>query len=161
MLYRFSRWAACLAATLFMGSCDPSSLLQKKDDGTRQPATEATVIGIWRSNIPTGKPPPDPMDIKVTLDIEPGHTLLLSERVATGRAAPFDFVEIVKESQTWSVTEGKLVSSKTQCVYKNAATLEVTSTECAEPKRRETDIDVIGKAWAIRQDGIPIVYRKD
>jgi len=161
MLDGFARFAACSAAALLLAACDPMSFMKKADDETRQPATEATVIGIWRTNLPTGKTPPDPTDIKVTLDIEPDHTLLLSERIATGRDAPYDFVEIVKEYQSWSVTNGKLVSTKTDCTYKDAATLLETSTDCAEPKTREADIDVKGSAWTLMENGEPIVYRKD
>ncbi|MBW8890495.1 MAG: hypothetical protein JF616_22310 [Fibrobacteres bacterium] len=161
MLDGFTRFAAYSATTLLLAACDPMSFMKKEDDETRQPATEATVIGIWRTNIPTGKTPPDPTDIKVTLDIEPDHTLLLSKRLATGLDAPNDYVEIVKEYQSWSVTDGKLVSTKTDCTYKDAATLLETSTDCSEPKTREADIDVKGSAWTLMEDGQPTVYRKD
>lgn len=157
----FHRFAAYLATALCLAACDPASFLKKEDDQTRQPATEATVIGIWRTNIPTGNAPPDPTDFKVTLDIEPDHTLLFSKRLATGRPAPYDYVELVKEYQSWSVSNGKLISTKTDCTYKDAATMEETSTVCAEPKTREADIDVKGTAWTLMEDGQPTVYRKD
>lgn len=157
----FIRLAACSVAALCLGACDPASFMKKEDDQTRQPATEATVIGIWRTNIPTGKTPPDPTDIKVTLDIEADHTLLLSKRIATGKEAPYDYVELVKEYQSWSVSDGKLISTKTDCTYKDPATMETVSTDCAEPKTREADIDVKGAAWTLVEDGKPTVYRKD
>ncbi len=161
MLDGFARIAACSAAALCLGACDPTSFMKKEDDETRQPATEATVIGIWRTNIPTGNAPPDPTDIKVTLDIEPDHTLLLSHRLATGKPPPDDYVEIVKEYWSWSVADGKLSGTKTSCTYKDAKTMEESSSECAEPKTWETAIEVSGTAWTMQVDGKPIVYRKD
>jgi hypothetical protein len=154
------RAIALIAAALSMQACD-LALLQKEESDAQQPATESTVIGIWRSNIPTGKAPPEPTDIKVTLDIEPDHTMLLSKRIATGRAAPFDYCELVKEYWSWSVADGKLSATKTDCTYKNPETMEVVSTDCAEPKSESVTIDVKGAAWTMDETGTPLIYRKD
>jgi hypothetical protein len=154
------RFAAGLAAVLCLPACDPA-LLQKQEDDAQKPATEATVVGIWRTNIPTGKAPPEPADIKVTLDIEPDHTMLLSKRLATGKPAPFDYVELAKEYWSWSVSDGKLSATKTDCTYKDFPTMEVVSTDCAEPTSKSVAIDVKGTAWTMVEDGTPLVYRKD
>jgi hypothetical protein len=154
------RSAALIAAFLSLQACDLAEL-QKEESDTRQPATESTVIGIWRGNIPTGKAPPEPTDIKVTLDVEQDHTMLLSKRIATGKPAPMDYCELVKEYWSWSVADGKLSATKTDCTYKNPETLEVVSTDCAEPKSESVAIDVKGTAWTMDEAGVPFVYRKD
>lgn len=155
-----ARTAAVMAALLCLSACD-MALLQKQEDDTRQPATETTVIGIWRTNIPTGKAPPEPTDFKVTLDIEADHTMLFSQRLATGKAAPYDYVEIIKEYWSWSVADGKLTATKTDCTYKDPQSLEVVSTTCADPKSKSVAIDVKGTAWTMDEGGTPLVYRKD
>jgi hypothetical protein len=154
------RSAALIAAFLSLQACDLAEL-QKEESDTQQPATESTVIGIWRGNIPTGKAPPDPTDIKVTLDVEPDHTMLLSKRIATGKPAPLDYCELVKEYWSWSVADGKLSATKTDCAYKNPETMEVVSTDCAEPRSESVAIDVKGTAWTMDEAGLPLVYRKD
>jgi hypothetical protein len=160
LISRFAVASLAVQAVLTLGACDPS-LLQKQESDARQPATEATVIGIWRSNIPTGKVPPDPIDIKVTLDIEPDHTMLLSKRIATGKPHPYDYCELVKEFWSWSVADGNLSATKTDCTYKDPQSMEVVSTTCAEPTSRSVAIDVKGAAWTMDEGGTPLVYRKD
>lgn len=154
------RPALLIATALSLQACD-LALLQKEESDAQQPATESTVIGIWRSNIPTGKAPPEPTDIKVTLDVEPDHTMLLSKRIATGKPKPDDYCELVKEYWSWSVADGKLSAAKTDCTYKNPETMEVVSTECQEPKSRSVAIDVKGTAWTMDEAGTPLIYRKD
>jgi hypothetical protein len=152
--------ALIAAGLLSLQACNLASL-EKQESDAQQPATEATAIGIWRSNIPTGKAPPEPIDIKVTLDIEPDHTMLLSKRIATGKAHPYDYCELVKEFWSWSVADGVLSATKTDCTYKDPQSLEVLSTTCAEPKTRSIAIDVKGAAWTMDEGGTPLVYRKD
>jgi hypothetical protein len=156
----FAASTVVISAVLALQGCDLASL-QKEESDARQPATEGTVIGIWRGNIPTGKAPPEPTDVKVTLDIEPDHTMLLSKRIATGKPSPNDFCELVKEYWSWSVADGNMSASKTACTYKNPESMEVVSTDCAEPKSETVAIDVNGAAWSMDEAGIPIVYRKD
>ena len=159
MRHHLFHLAAGTAVAFSLSACDLTSL-QKKETETQQPATEATVVGIWRTNIPTGKTPPDPTDIKVTMDVEADHTMLLSQRVATGQPAPYDYVEIVKEYWTWTVADGKMKSVKRTCTYKDPATMQETTT-CAEPLSKEADINVKGTAWTVVEQGQPIVFRKD
>ena len=94
MHHNFTHIAAGLAVMMTFTACELTSL-KKADDDTAQPATEATVVGVWRSNIPTGKAPPEPTDVKVTMQVNADHTMILSQRIATGVADP-EFVEIVK-----------------------------------------------------------------
>jgi hypothetical protein len=155
-------WKAGLgmALALSLAACDLTSLKQADDD-TQQPATEATVMGVWRTNIPVTTTTP-PSDIKVTMEVDADHTMLLSQRVATGQPSPYDFVEISKEYWSWSVADGKMTSVKTTCEYKDPATMQPTGeTECREPKTETRDINVKGKAWTVVEDGQPIIFRKD
>lgn len=165
MRHNSIRFAGALGAMLAFNACDMASLTKaeaKADADTQQPATEATVLGVWRTNIPTGQTPPAPTDIKVTMVVESNHTMLLSQRIATGQPAPYDFVEISKESWSWSVADGKMASSKTTCEYKDPATMEPTGeTECREPKTKSADINVKGKAWTVVDASGPVVFRKD
>jgi hypothetical protein len=159
--FRILAIAARSFPCLSLLACDPTALLQKEESDARQPPTESTVIGIWRANIPTGKAPPEPTDVKVTLDIGADHSMLLSRRLATGKPAPYDYVELVKEYWSWSVSDGKLSATKTDCTYKDAQSMEVVSTTCAAPTSESVAIDVEGKAWTMDEGGTPIVYRKD
>lgn len=152
--------AAMVAAALTLQACDLAAL-QNKESDEQQPATESTVVGIWRSNIPTGNAPPEPADIKVTLPIYSDHTMLVSHRIATGKAYPYDYCELVKEFWSWSVSDGKLSATKTECTYKEPVNMEVTSTTCADPTSRTIAIDVKGAAWTMDEDGVPLVYRRD
>jgi hypothetical protein len=160
MRHNLMHLAAGAAAILALSACDLTSL-KKADDETRQPATEATVVGIWRTNIPVTTTTP-PSDIKVTMQVNADHTMLLSQRVATGQAAPYDFVEIAHEFWSWSVADGKMASTKTTCEYKDPATMQPTAeTECREPKSKSADINVKGKAWTVLENDQPVVFRKD
>lgn len=161
MRHDFIKTAVGMAALLALSGCELTGL-KKADDETAQPATEATVVGIWRTNIPTGKAPPEPVDIKVTMQVNADHTMLLSQRIATGQPAPNDFVEIVKEYWTWSVADGKMLSTKTACTYKDPATMkEIEGAPCAAPTSKSADISVKGSAWTVVENNQPIVFRKD
>jgi hypothetical protein len=162
MRHNYSYIAAGMAVMLTFAGCDLIGGLKKTDDETAQPATEATVVGIWRSNIPTGALPPKPTDIKVTMQVDAGHTMILSQRIATGLPKPDDFVEISKETWSWSVVDGKMNSTKTACVYKDPATMkEIEGAPCSAPASKSAEISVKGKAWTVVENGQPIVFRKD
>ncbi len=157
---RHALWNSALVLALGAAftACDLTQL-KKTDEETAQPATEATVVGVWRTNVPNTATNP-PSDIKVTMQVDAGHTMLMSYRVATGMPSPNDFVEISKEYWTWSVADGKMTCQKTTCEYTDPATMEKTTT-CAEPTARTKDINVKGTAWTVVEDGQPIVFRKD
>ncbi len=158
--------AAAFASLFALSACDLASLTKsesKADSDAQQPATEGTVFGVWRTNIPTGQTPPAPTDIKVTMQVNTDHTMLLSQRIATGQPAPApEFVELSKEYWSWSVVDGKMVSNKTSCEYKDPATMQPTGeTECREPKSKSADINVKGKAWTVVDASGPVIFRKD
>lgn len=147
-----------LALALSLAACDLSTL-QSADASATQPATAATVVGIWRTDIV--EPGSPPVTIKMTMQVDPAGTMVLSQRVATGQPAPYDYVEIAKENWTWTVADGKMSSVKTTCEYKDPATMQTVSTDCVEPKSKSADINVKGNAWTVVEDGQPIVFRKD
>lgn len=160
MRHNITHIAAGMAVMLSLAGCDLTSL-KKADDDTAQPATEATVVGVWRTNIPTGAVPPKPTDIKVTMQVNADHTMILSQRIATGVADP-EFVEISKENWDWSVVDGKMLSTKTACVYKDPATMqEIAGAPCSAPTSKSAAISVKGKAWTVVENDQPIVFRKD
>jgi hypothetical protein len=147
-----------MALGLALTACDMTSL-QKTDADTTQPATAATVVGVWRTDIV--EPGTPPTTIKMTMAVDAGGTMVLSERVATGQPAPYDYVEIAKENWTWTVADGTITSVKTTCEYKDPSTMQTVSTDCAEPKTKSTAINVKGSAWTVVENGQPIVFRKD
>ena len=163
MRHNIIRKASAFSAvfTLFaFAACDLTGL-KKADESTQQPATEATVVGIWRTNIPITTTTP-PSDVKVTMQVDAEHTMLLSKRVATGQPAPYDFVEVSKENYTWSVADGKMSSTKTTCTYKDPATMqEIPGMPCQAPLSQDAPINVKGKAWTIVQGDQAIIFRKD
>ncbi|MDB5048408.1 MAG: hypothetical protein JWO30_1479 [Fibrobacteres bacterium] len=148
-----------MAFGLTLSACDLTQA-NKADDETAQPATAATIVGIWRTDIPVTTTTP-PTDVKVTMQVDAGGTMVLSQRIATGQPAPYDNVEIAKENWTWTVESGNMMSVKTTCEYKDPQTMQTVSTECAEPKTKSAAINVKGKAWTVVENGQPIVFRKD
>jgi hypothetical protein len=149
-----------LAMALTFTACEFAQLTKANDEAT-QPKTEATVIGIWRGNIPVTTTTP-PSDIKVTMVVNKNYTLLLSKRVATGKAEPNDFIEISKENFTWTITDGKMVRSKVNCEYKDPVSGEVIMDKsCETPLVVESDINVKGSAWTVMENDEPMIYRKD
>jgi hypothetical protein len=133
---------------------------EKTDDNATQPATAATVVGIWRSDIPISSTTP-PTILKLTMQVNNEGTLLLSQRLATGQPAPYDYVETSKENMTWKIENGNMVSVKTDCEYKDPATMQTVSTECQAPLTESAAISVKGKAWTVVRSGQPVVFRKD
>ncbi len=141
----------------------------KADEETKMPATEKTALGVWRSDIPKSAN----LDeiIKVTLVIESsqeGKTKVLSKRVPTKYPAPYDNIEISREDWTWTYSNGKIISTKVRCEYRDAKKeidltkpLAPDETVCREPLIHEDSIRVNGKAWTTFEDGQPIIYRKD
>lgn len=161
MRHNLTHIAAGMAVMMSFAGCNLTDL-KKADDDTTQPATEATVVGVWRTNIPTGAVPPNPTDIKVTMQVDANHTMILSQRIATGQPSPNDFVEISKENWDWSVVDGKMLSTKTACVYKDPATMqEIAGAPCSLPTSKSAAISVKGKAWTVVENDQPIVFRKD
>ncbi len=147
-----------MALGLAFSGCDLTQI-KKADEDTAQPATAATVVGIWRTDIAVVDPP---TNIKVTMQVDAAGSMLLSQRVATGQPSPNDFVEFSKENWTWKVENGAMVSQKTTCEYKNPATMQPTGeVACRAPLTRNSAINVKGKAWTVIDDGKPIVFRKD
>jgi hypothetical protein len=148
-----------MALGLTLSACNLNDV-KAADDETQKPATEATVIGIWRTDIPLATTPPS--NIKVTMQVDAEHTMLTSQRVATGQPAPYDFVEFNKEYWTWKVVDGKVLSEKTVCEYKDPATMQPTGeTACRAPLTKEAAINVKGSVWTVVEDGQPILFRKD
>lgn len=149
-----------MAMGLALSACDLTQVTKANND-TKQPATEATVIGTWRTDIPVSQAPPIVM--KMTMVINANHTLLTSQRLPTGEAAPYDNIETAHENWTWSVADGKLSSQKTTCEYRDPKnpTADPT-TECQPPLTRDAAINVNGSAWTIvdPQAG-PLVFKKD
>jgi hypothetical protein len=149
-----------MALGLSLTACDLSQVAAANDNAT-QPATAATIQGVWRTDILLTTTTPA-TDIKVTMEIDADNTMILSQRVATGYPAPNDFVEISKETWAWSIVDGKMVSNKTACVYKDPKTAqEIPDAPCAAPLTQEAPISVKGKAWTVVQNDQPIVFRKD
>ncbi|MDB5105310.1 MAG: hypothetical protein JWP91_2999 [Fibrobacteres bacterium] len=147
-----------LALGLAFSGCDLTQI-KKTDDDTAQPATAATVVGIWRADIVVPNPP---LDIKLTMQVDAAGTMLLSQRLATGQPSPNDFVETSKEYWTWKVENGNMVSVKTTCEYKDPATMQPTGeTACREPLSKTKAINVKGSAWTVVEEGQPVVFRKD
>jgi hypothetical protein len=160
MLYSSTKLSWTLAIGLFLSACDLTQLTKSSStDAVAQPKTEATVIGIWRANIPVSATPPT--DIKVTMDIGSDHTTLLSYRVATGKPSPYDYLEIKKEYSTWTVADGNLSSVKTHCEYKDQTTgLATAEVDCRAPIEESHDINVKGGAWTLIKEGAPLVFNK-
>jgi hypothetical protein len=121
-----------------------------------EPATEATVIGTWRSNVPA---PGGTSDIKITMRIDADHTMLLSQRIAS--SGPAEFVEIVHENWTWSLVDGKMKSVKTTCQYAPAPEYKLMDLPCQAPLEKEAPVNVKAGAWTVVEDGQPIVFRRD
>ena len=149
-----------MALGLTLTGCDLTQI-KKADNDTAQPATAATVVGVWRTDIPVTTTNP-PTDIKVTMQVLAEGSMLLSQRVATGQPSPYDFVEIAKENWTWKVENGNMISVKTTCEYKDPATMQPTGeTDCRVPLTQTAAINVKGNAWTVVQSGQPVIFRKD
>ncbi len=149
-----------MALGLTLTACDLTQIKKKADENTTQPATAATVVGIWRTDVVVPGTPPT--DIKITMQVDAASTMVLSQRVATGQPSPYDYVEISKENWTWKVENGAMVSEKTTCEYKDPATMQPTGeTACRAPLTRNAPINVKGTAWTVVQEGTPVVFRKD
>jgi hypothetical protein len=145
-----------LTLGLALAGCDLTDV-KKADDDTAKPATAATVIGTWRSDVaatPT-------TIIKLTMRVDEAGTMVLSQRVATGQPAPYDYVEISKENWTWKIENASMVSVKTDCEYKNPETMQTSSTTCTDPLIRTSEIKVKGSAWTVLENGQPVIFRKD
>lgn len=125
--------------------------------GKKDPANEATVIGTWRSNYPA---PGGNTDIKVTMRIDPDHTLVLSQRMANP-GGPEEFVELSRETGSWSLQDGSFKSSRTACEYSAAPDYKLKPADCKLPLEKEIPVQVTGGAWTILEEGKPIVFRKD
>ncbi len=149
------------AVTLILNGCDLSQLTQSSSKAVpNEPATEATVVGIWRTNIPITTTTP-PADIKVTMEVDSDHTMLLSYRTATGVPAPNDYVELSHEYGTWSVTDGKMISAKTLCQYRDPPAYQLNDTSgCRAPLTREKPINVKAGAWTVVENDQPIIFRR-
>lgn len=153
-----------LMIVITLVGCDLSQLtksdLTKADENATKPATEATIIGVWRANIPNTTTNP-PTDFKVTMDINAGHSMLTSLRVATGKPSPNDYIELRHEFWSWQVIDGKMMSAKTTCEYKDPATGEPTAeTECRAPLSLEAPINVKGPSWTVMQEDQPVIFTK-
>jgi hypothetical protein len=141
--------------------CDLTELNKASDDAV-QPKTEATVLGVWRASIPVTPITNPPTRTKATMVINADHTMLLSHQVPTGQPEPLANIEQSIENFSWTVSEGKLFSIKTACLYKDPVTGEPTGeTVCRAPISDSTDIDVKGIAWTMVKQTETIIFRKD
>jgi hypothetical protein len=149
-----------LAMVFSFSGCNTEST-DKADPNGVQPKTEATVIGVWHSNVKIVTPP---IDLNIDLTINADHKQTAKILTATGQPAPADYMEISTENATWSVAGGKLISVKTTCTYvtPDPATGAMTPVgDCRAPLKDSVDINVKGKAWTIIKDGQPAVFLKD
>jgi hypothetical protein len=126
-----------------------------------EPKTAATVVGIWRAN-PVDTTMEPPTEIRLTAQIDPGGTLVLSQRVATGRPSPDDFVQISRENLDWSVEAGEFRALKTLCEYRDPVTFEPTpESDCRLPLELKSDIVVSHGVWTLVDHGDTTVLIRD
>lgn len=146
-----------LALGFAMTGCELAEV-KMADDNTSKPATAATVIGIWRSEVAAT---PSTI-IKLTMQVDAAGSMLLSQRVATGQPAPNDNVEIAKENFTWTIEDGAMVAVKTTCEYNNPETMQPTGEiGCRSPLTRTDKISVKGDIWTVLEGGQPVLFKKD
>ncbi len=125
-----------------------------------EPKTTATITGIWRTNI--NLPTTPPTILKVTMQIDAGGTLILSQLLATGQPSPYDFVNVSREVMDWTLVEGAMHTVKTNCAYRDPVTFQPTEeTECRAPLENTSPILVSKGAWSFTDSGTTLIFNKD
>ncbi|MDB5106605.1 MAG: hypothetical protein JWP91_4294 [Fibrobacteres bacterium] len=125
------------------------------------PQVDSTLVGIWRTVVPIPSSNP-PAEVRVTMQIDAGHTLLLSQRMATGQPSPHDFATLSREEEAWSIVSGEFRTIKTHCEYTDPATLQPTpESDCRAPLESAIPIMVSHKVWTFLENGQSFVFRKD
>lgn len=126
-----------------------------------EPKTAATVVGIWRTSIVDTATEP-PREIRLTAQIDPGGTMVVSQRIATGLSSPNDFVQISRENLDWRVEAGEFLSVKTSCAYRDAITFEpIPESACRPPLESRYGIVVSHGVWTVAENGDTTVLIRD
>jgi hypothetical protein len=154
----FGKVIGCTLGTVLGMALVACELKDITSGSGNEPATRATVIGTWRTNIPI---PGQIKDMKVTMRIDANDTMLVSQRMGNPMGEVPEFVETSNEMMTWALVDGKLKSTKYLCKYADAPPYQLKEDTCKDPLVSEEPVNVKGGAWTIMYAGKPIVFRKD
>lgn len=124
-----------------------------------EPGTAATVVGIWRATVPAPAMVP-PAEIEITVQIDPGGTLVVTRRMVTGQSSPKVFVQILREFSEWDVEAGEFRAQKTACAYHDPVTQE-SGTDCRAPLEWKSEIVVSRGVWTFVENGDTTLLVRD
>jgi hypothetical protein len=143
---------AGLALMILFGGCNP---LLDGGSAEEKPATEATVIGTWRSATPIASG----HFVRMTLRIDSDHTMLWARRYSANPSV--SDTEFARETWTWKVEEGILKAAKSECRYAYPPGYVLVDDTCRAPLSEEVPVKVKGNSWAIEDADGSWVFRKD
>jgi hypothetical protein len=124
-----------------------------------EPKTAATVAGIWRATVPAPAMVP-PTEILINVQIDPGGTLVVTQRMVTGQSGPKVFLQILREFSEWHVEAGEFRARKTACEYLDPVTRE-SGTDCRAPLEWTSDIVVSRGVWTFVENGNTTLLVRD
>jgi hypothetical protein len=119
--------------------------------------TEADVTGVWRTSVPAPG-----FTVKVVMNISADHSIDFSTKYAgVIPGKPDSLQDRADEAGTWSLNNGVMRLTKTDCKYATAPDYHLKDSTCVAPLIKDYSLGLKGNSMTVVEGTGTFVFTKD